>query len=67
MQREKLISVTTILTLVLVATLQVTVPQTLEPGTPEANGYRFMIMYWTPLAVFVQNIGFPVRTGAPHP
>jgi hypothetical protein len=60
MQRELLISVTTLLTLLLVGTLQLTVPPSIKPGTPEANRYRFMIMYWTPLAVFVQNIGFPV-------
>jgi hypothetical protein len=53
-------NVTTILTLFMVATLQFDVPSGIDPGTPEAAKYSYMIMFWAPSAVCLQKLGFRV-------
>jgi hypothetical protein len=60
MHREELINLTVLLKLALIAIMQLTVPSNILPGTAEADRYRFMVMYWTPFACFVHNMGFRV-------
>ncbi len=59
-RRERLINTTVGLKLVLIALLQLTVPPSILPGTEEAEKYRLIIMFWTPLAASIQNLGLRV-------
>jgi hypothetical protein len=52
MYREQMINVMTLLTLVLLATLQFTLPPAMMLESAETRRNMHLMMYWTPMVVF---------------
>jgi hypothetical protein len=59
MYRETMINVMTLLTLVLVAFLQITLPPGIPPGSAEARRYTHFVVYLMPMAAS-ESFGFRV-------